>query len=184
MDGGELLINLVWVGAAIGVYFVWESLKSNPAKRWPKMAKTLGLAFEDSPPRLSGAWGARTVRVQAHGNRAVASFSVRPGALTRLEIGPREKVEKAAGMVVPDRVAFDGTADRAFSERFVVRAQPQSAGVKALDNTVRQRLTEAGDIHILAQGPSLQILLPAACEARELRAALEIGGALLDALEG
>lgn len=111
-------------------------------------------------------------------------FPVRRPEGLRLEIGLREAVEKAVGIVVPDRAEFDKPPAYAFNHRFLVRCKPWEAAQRALDQVLRQRLLGLGEFHILAECGGFRVSLPLSAGARQLGEALDIASSILDALEG
>ncbi|MBI5884258.1 MAG: hypothetical protein HZB91_14275 [Elusimicrobia bacterium] len=179
-----ILINVLVIALLAGAYMAWQSLQQEPSKRWPKLAERLGLKYEGPPPRMTGPWKSRQVAVQADGERAVVSFAVRRPEGFRLEIGPREAVEKAAGLVVPDRVEFTDPSDLAFNQRFLVRCKPQDIGRAVLDGVLRHNLLGLGDFHILAEGGRFTVRARLDSDSDELRGVFDLASSILDGVEG
>ncbi|MBI4678779.1 MAG: hypothetical protein HY748_14465 [Elusimicrobia bacterium] len=179
-----ILINAVVIALLVGAYFAWQALQQEPSRRWPKLAERLSLKYEGPPPRMTGPWKNRQVTVQPESEKAVVSFPVRRPENFRLEIGPRETVEKAAGIVVPDRLEFTEPAALAFNERFLVRCKPVETGRVVFDHVMRARLLALGEFHVLAEAGRFTIRLPLDTDASALRQIFDLVSSILDGVEG
>ncbi|MDE2292860.1 MAG: hypothetical protein KGL53_12325 [Elusimicrobia bacterium] len=175
---------LVALLLGIGLPLAWwawnDSRRKNPAVRWPQLAAQLELQFLPDPPRLEGAWKGRAFRVLAEGERASVVTGLRGKSRLRVEIGPKDAVEKAAGMVVPDRIQV---GDLAFERRYVVRATPPELGEIAADPSMRQRLMRLPDVHVIALQDRVVVRVPYPSEAGQARDYLDIAAAVADSLE-
>lgn len=175
---------LVALILGIGIPFGWwlwrDSRLKNPATRWPDLAPQLEMKFLPEPPRLEGAWKGRAFRVLAEEGRASVVTGARAKTKLRLEIGPKEMVEKAAGMVVPDRVPMN---DYAFDKRYVVRCTPHELGELAADPSLRQRLMQMPDLHIIALQDRVVVRAPIPTEASQIRNYLDIASSVADSIE-
>lgn len=177
-----LLIAGIVLGLAlpIGIYLVRESRYKNPAARWPALAASLGFSYAEEPPRLSGRWKEREILLTAVEGGAVLSCALRPGGAFRVEAGPKELLEKEAGMVVPDRVRIP---DSALDAKLLVRAQPEEAGA-ALDLNVLRRLLDFPGARVLANPGRADLRLSEPpSEAAQVRQAADIVVALADSLD-
>jgi hypothetical protein len=96
-----------------------------------------------------------------------------------LEIGPRDEVEKAAGIVVPDRVSF---ADPKFECNYLVRATPSEIG-QEIDVALRQKLLALDRVSILATTKGIQISLPTPTEPSQLRDVMDVAVSVADLLD-
>jgi hypothetical protein len=179
-----ILINVIVIALIAGAYFVWQTLQREPSKRWPKLAERLGLKYEGPPPRMTGPWKNRSVTIQPDGEKASVVFPVRRPEGLRLEIGPREEVEKAAGIVVPDRIELTDPSALAFNQRFMVRCKPADPARAALDGVLRQQLLGMGDFRVLAENGRLKVWAGLEADSAELRAILDLASSLLDGIEG
>jgi len=185
MDAAQFLFILIGISVPIGAYFWRESRYRNPAFRWRQIAPALEMRFAPNPPRLSGHWKGREALVcaQEDGTAIVSMPFSCPGAL-RLEIGPRAEVERDAGIIVPDRVRFQGPEGAEFERRYMVRANPLEMGETALDISLRQRILAMNELRLVAASDRIDMAIPLPCEVRELRDALDILSSLADALDG
>lgn len=179
-----ILINVFIIAVLAAGYMFWMSMQNEPSKRWPKLAERLGLKFEGPPPRITGPWKSRQVAVQVQDGKAVVSFPVRRPEGFRMEIGPRAEVEKAAGIVVPDRLEFTEPSALAFNQRFMVRCKPADPGRAALDHILRQRLLALKDFGILAEKGRFNVALPLDSDSTALREVFDLVSSILDAVEG
>lgn len=179
----ELLIILIGISIPIAVYFWRESRHNNPAARWPQLAEMVEFQYAPAPPRMGGNWKGRQVTVTAvgEGQEAVVSTPLQCRSQIRFEIGPRQEVERAAGMVVPDRVSFN---DRHFEDRYCVRSTPGQLGELAVDPAMRQRLLQLPDLRVLGLSNKLDVRVPNPTEASDLRAFCDVAAALADAIDG
>ena len=176
------IILIVLLIAVPVLWFFWrEGRATRPELLWPRLAGPLNLEFSASPPSLSGSWLGRQIVVRADGGTVVATARYRPNAGTRIEIGDREEVERAAGMVVPDRVEFP--EDSAFSRRLLVRASPEERGRMAADPNVRRRLMALAGVHVLASSGRADVSLTGGAKESQLREMLDIAVAVADAAE-
>ena len=182
MDTTQLLLVAITGGASAG-FAVWKAAAyNNPAKRWPKLAPELELKFETPPPKLAGRWKNREASLVAQESTAVAVVPLKAAAGLRLEIGPKAEVEKAAGMVVPDRLTFD--EDRAFSEVFAVRSTPKEAGQRAIDPMARQKALAIKGFRLLATSTELRVTAELPREADAVRDLLDLAVSLAEVLDG
>ncbi|MBI5622971.1 MAG: hypothetical protein HY924_04245 [Elusimicrobia bacterium] len=178
-----ILVNVIVIALLAGAYYAWQTLQGQPSKRWPKLAERLGLKYEGPPPRLTGPWKNRQVTIQLDGERASASFPVRKPEGLRLEIGPREEVEKAAGIVVPDRVDFNDPSSLAFNQRYMVRCKPQALAASVLDPVMRQRIMAIEGFHVLAEAGRLTVPVDPGADSDGIQVVLDLAASLLDGLE-
>lgn len=181
----EILVILVCIAIPLGVYFWRESRYRNPATRWPRLAESMGLQFQPNPPRIVGSWKDRKMTLTAvqegESVAAVLSTPLNPKRQLRVEVGPREQIEKASGMVVPDRVAFN---DPEFEARFLVRATPPELGEAAFDHSMRRKLLGLPDLWLLAQGKQLEVRVAVPTEASEIREVMDVASSVADAIDG
>ena len=181
----EILVILVCIAVPLGVYFWRESRYRNPASRWPRLAELMGLQYQPNPPRIMGSRkdrGMTLTAVQEGENlAAILTTPLTPKHHLRVEVGPREQIEKASGLVVPDRVTFD---DSEFESRFLVRATPPELGVAAFDHSMRRKLLGMPDLWALAQGKQLEIRVIVPTEASEIREYMDVASSIADAIDG
>lgn len=175
-----LIALLLGVGLPVGWWIFKESRLKNPSARWPDLATDLGLKFLLDPPRMEGLYKGRNFRIAADpaGAAVVTGLRGRPGL--RFEIGPKAKVEQAAGMVVHDRVNLN---DSAFEKRYLVRSTPPELGELAADPSLRQRLLKLPDVHVMAVSDRVVVKTPFPTEASEVRTYLDIASSVADSLE-
>lgn len=181
MDATSLLFILIGISIPVALYIWREKQYHNPASRWPALAKMLEFQYASDPPRLAGEWKGRRVEIQAHGETAYLVMELDNKGPVRVEIGPKAEVERAAGIVVPDRVAF---LDRqpAFDDNFIARATPIEIG-QDLDFSLRQKIASLGDVYLLAQGGRLQMRVPIFAEASPVRESMDVCVSLADAID-
>jgi len=177
----ELLIILVGISIPMAIYFWRESRQKNPAARWPRLAETMRLQYRPNPPRIGGVWKDRKMVLTAVENAGVLVTPLNAKSPVRLEIGPKDAVEKAAGLIVPDRVVLN---DLPFERRFLARATPAELGEAVVDSAMRQKLLHMPDIFILAEGAQVQVRTSLPFEPSELRECLDIAGSVAEAVEG
>lgn len=178
--GAALLVGLGVL--PVGLYLWREHKLSTPSLQWPVLARILGLRFEDAPPRLSGSWNGRPVRIEAlspSGARASAALAA-PTRL-RVECGDKELVSRRAGMVVPDRV--EPLAPE-FRERLLARCSDKAAGPTVFDQAMQHRLALMPDVDLVGQGNAVTWTLPALRDPDTAEAVLGALCAVADALEG
>lgn len=175
-----LLALAVGVGVPVAWWLFREARLKNPAARWPELATALGMRFEPEPPRIEGTYKGRNFRVQPDPSGAVAVTGLRGRPGLRFELGPKAAVEKAAGMVVPDRVA---AGDSAFNARYMVRCTPVELGGIAADPALCQRLMKLPDLHVIAVSDRVVVRSPFPTEAAEVRSYLDVASSVADALE-
>lgn len=175
-----LIALLLGVGVPVGWWIFKESRMKNPAARWPDLADDLGLKFLLDPPRMEGLYKGRNFRISVDpaGAAVVTGLRGRPGL--RFELGPKAVVEKAAGMVVHDRIAL---GDSAFEARYMVRCTPVDLGEVAADPSLRQRLMKLPDIHVIAVPDRVVVKAPFPSEASDARNYLDVASSVADALE-
>jgi len=178
-----LQIALLLLALALPVaLFLWhDRSQTNPASRWPVLAKWLEFAYSDNPPALKGQWKERQVVLQMAGGTARLSVAMKTAGSFRVEIGPKEAVEKASGMIVPDRIAIH---DSALDEKLLVRATPGSAG-ESIDLTLLRKIAQFHGAWVLVVpgGAEMRFETPPT-EATQVREAADILVSLADALEG
>jgi len=177
----EILLILIGIAVPIAFYVYRENRHNNPASRWPELAEMIEFQFSSNPPTLSGQWKNRQIVFTAYENEVVLSSPLQCKTNIRVEIGLKQEVEQTAGMVVPDRVTLD---DSAFEERYLVRSTPLDLGEAAVDPSMRQRLLQLPDIHILALHNKIEIRLPGLSEASQARSYSDIASALADSVDG
>ena len=172
---------LFGVGVPVGFWLWRESRLKNPATRWPELAPYLEMKYLGDPPRIEGAWKGRTFRLTAEGEEALVITGANARKGIRVEIGPKEMVEKAAGMVVHDRVVLN---DFNFEKRYLLRGTPPELGEQACDPSMRQRLMSLPDVHILALPDRVVVRVPFPTEASQIRNYLDLAGAVADSIDG
>ena len=177
----EMLLILIGISVPLGIYAWRESRHRNPATRWPQLAENVQFAYSPAPPRLGGQWKGRRMTLTAGDSEATLSAQLAAGRTLRVEIGPRAVVEKAAGMVVPDRIEL---GDAAFEKRYLVRSTPAEIGQNAVDPSMRQRLLQLPDVRVLATGQELRMGIPCPTEAGELRTYFDIAASLAESMDG
>lgn len=177
----EIVIILIGISIPIAVYLWRESRYRNPAARWPQLAGLLEFQYSNNPPALTGEWKGRVMTLTAMQEEAVLATPLACKTPVRVEIGPKAEVEKAAGMVVPDRVSFH---DASFERRYLVRSTPLQLGEMGVDPSMRQRLLSLPDLRVLAVANNLQIRCPLPTEASDVRAYCDVASALADAIDG
>ncbi|MFH1723596.1 MAG: hypothetical protein ABII00_03125 [Elusimicrobiota bacterium] len=177
----EILLILVGVAVPVALYFWRESRFRNPASRWPALASAVGMQYAPDPPRMGGEWKGRRVTVSSVEGGALLASPLQCRSAIRVEIGPRAEMERAAGMVVHDRLTL---GDPAFEERYLARATPPEAGEGALDPATRQKLLRMPDVRILAVSNQIQVRMPSPTEADALRGILDVAASVADAVEG
>ncbi len=177
----EILIIAAAIILPLGVYFWRESRHRNPASRWPQLADQVELSYAADPPRISGAWKGRQMTLSAGPGAALLSVPLKAKAALRVEIGPRAEVEKAAGMVVPDRIQLN---DSNFEQRYMLRSTPPEIGEAAVDPSMRQRILQLPDLRVLAQATRLEMRMPVPTESSELRTYFDIAASLADSIDG
>ncbi|HAH07765.1 MAG TPA: hypothetical protein DCM05_14790 [Elusimicrobia bacterium] len=181
MEPLQLLLILVGLALPIGIYLWHDRSHNNPGSRWPSLAKMLEFAYTDDPPRLSGVLKERQVDLFAADGGAVMTLTMRVAGAFRVEIGPREEVEKASGMIVPDKVEI---RDSALGEKFMARATPAAAG-EAVDLNVLRKLLQFPGAWVLVVPGRAELRLPSPPnEAAQVREAADILVSLAEALEG
>jgi hypothetical protein len=181
MEPIQLVLVALGLGLPIGLYLWHDRAHSNPASRWPSLAKMLGFAYSDDPPRIAGVWKERKIDLIAAEGGVVMAAAMRAGGAFRVEIGPREDVEKAAGMIVPDKVDIPDTR---LSEKFMARATPAAAGEAVDLNVLRKLLLFPGAWVLVVPGRAEMRLPFPPNEASQVRDAADILVSLADALEG
>jgi len=161
--------------------FLWhERSQTNPASRWPMLAKMLEFSYSDNPPSLKGQWKERQVHLQAADFGALMTSPMKAGGSFRVEIGPRKAAEEASGMVVPDRIAIP---DSALDEEFLIRATPAAAG-EGVDLGLLRKVSRFPGAWILAVPGQVEMRLASApMQAAQVRDAADILVSLADALE-
>lgn len=175
-----LIALVLGVGVPVGWWIFKESRLKNPAACWPGVATDLGLKFILDPPRMEGLYKGRNFRISMDPAGAAVVTGLRGRAGLRFEIGPKAAVEKAAGMVVPDRVALN---DSAFEKRYMVRSTPIDLGELAADPSLRQRLLKLPDLHVMAVSDRVVVKTPFPSEASDVRTYLDIASSVADSLE-
>lgn len=182
MTSGMLALSLLVAVAGPAYYFWRESRLRDPALRWRAAAEDLRLEFK-APASLIGRWNEREMawRVEAEG--AALSCRFVPSRPVRLEIGLKEDVERRAGIVVPDRVAFADPSGSDFEERFLARCQPAELGPALVDAVVRRKIAGFPFVRVVAAEGSLDLKFPMLLDADRLRAAMEIAVSLAETLE-
>lgn len=181
MDLLRWVVALALIVAPIAWYLWREARDKNPSVLWKEVGPGLGLAFTPEPPMLRGAWNGREVTLVVEGGRPVASARYTSAARVRLEVGDRARVEQASGLVVPDRVEFP--EDGRFSERFLVRATPDTFGRLAVDPTLRARLLRLNEVHLLASSGRVDVKVPEARKEEEFRELFDLAVAVAEAAE-
>lgn len=181
MDLVRWLVALALIALPLAWWFWRESRDRDPSVVWPRLAPGLGLAYSGPPPALQGDWNGRPVGLLMEAGRVVASARHAPSARVRLEIGARAELERAAGMVVPDRVEFP--EDREFSAAYLVRAAPEEFGRLVIDGAVRRRLMGLEGVHLLASGGRVDVSLPELRCEEQLRDLFDLAVAVADAAE-
>lgn len=174
-----LIAALLGIGLPVAWWAFRESRLKNPASRWPELAPQLELQFLPEPPRLEGIYKGKNFRILAEGENATVTTGLRGQPGLRVEIGPKERVEKDSGMIVPDRVAIN---DPAFEKRYLVRCTPLDMSHMAADHSLRQRLLSLPDIHILAITDRVVVTVPFPTEASEIRNYLDIAVSIAESL--
>ncbi|MBI3300295.1 MAG: hypothetical protein HYZ75_19180 [Elusimicrobia bacterium] len=175
-----LIAALLGIGLPVIWWNIRESRLKNPAVRWPELAAQLELQFVAEPPRLEGKYKGRSFRVLAEGSGASVMTGLRGRPGLRVEIGSKDKIEKEAGMVVPDRVKVN---DHAFEKRYLARCQPADLAEMACDHSLRQRLLSLPvDVHILALPDRVVVNVPFPTEASEIRNYLDLAVSMAESL--
>lgn len=175
-----LIAVLFGIGLPVGFWAWRESRLKNPAARWPELAPQLDMQFLPNPSRLEGQYKGRAFRVLAEADGSTTVLTgLRGRTGLRVEIGPRAEVEKASGMIVPDRIE---TGDSAFEKRWLVRGQPRELGEAAADPSLRQRLMSLPDIHVLALPDRVTLRVPYPSDASEIRNYLDIAVSVADSV--
>lgn len=174
-----LVATLLGIGLPVAWWAYRESRLKNPAVRWKELAPQLELAFLPEPPRLEGKYKGKSFRILAEGTGATVMTGLRGRPGLRVEIGPRERVEKESGMIVPDRVVVN---DPAFDKRYLARCTPLDLADMAADHSLRQRLLTLPDIHILAISDRVVVTVPFPTDAAEIRNYLDIAVSVADSL--
>ena len=177
----EILLILIGVSVPIAFYVWRESRHNNPSSRWPELAKLMEFQFAATPPTLSGQWKNRHMVFTAFAQDVILTTPLQCRTNIRIEIGPRQEVEQAAGMVVPDRVDLN---DSAFEKRYMVRSTPLELGESAIEPAMRQRLQQLPDLRILALHDKIDIKVPGLSEASQVREYCDIASALADSVDG
>jgi hypothetical protein len=176
-------IALIFLGLALPIaLFLWhERSQTNPASRWPSLAKVLQFAYSDNPPTLKGQWKERQVILQMAEGGALMRAAIRTAGAFRVEIGPKEAMEKASGMIVPDRIAIP---DSALDEKLLLRATPGSAG-ESVDLTLLRKIAQFhGAWVIIVPGRAEMRFAFPPTEASQIREAADVLVSLADVLEG
>lgn len=181
MDMTSLLFILIGISIPVALYLWRDKQYHNPASRWPQLAKMLEFQYAADPPSLEGEWKGRRLQIQAHGESAYLLAELENKGPVRVEIGPKAEVEKAAGIVVPDRVTF-AQRQPAFDDNFTARATPLELGYD-IDYALRQKIAGIGDVYLLAQGGRLQMRVPVFTEAAPVREAMDVCVSLADAID-
>lgn len=181
MDAVRWLLALLLIVAPVAWYLWREARDKKPEVLWKELGPELGLAFSAEPPMLRGAWNGREVSLVFENGRPVASSRYSSGARVRLEVGDRGEVEKASGLVVPDRVEFP--EDSAFSRQMLVRATPEEFGRLVVDPTMRARLLRLSGAHLLASGGRVDVSVPEATREEEFRELFDVAVAVAEAAE-
>ncbi|MFH2203717.1 MAG: hypothetical protein ABIJ96_11415 [Elusimicrobiota bacterium] len=177
----EILLILIGISVPIAFYVWRESRHNNPASRWPELAKIIEFQFTANPPAMTGQWKNRQMAFTAHPESMVLTSPLQCRTNIRIEIGPRQEVEQAAGMVVPDRVDF---GDKAFDTRYMVRSTPLEFGQSAVDPAMRQRLLQLPDLRILVLHNKIDIQVPELSEASQVRSYCDVASSLADTVDG
>lgn len=181
MDLLRWAIALLLIVAPLAWYLWREARDKNPSVLWKEVGPGLGLAFTPEPPMLKGSWNGREVTLVVEDGRPVASARYTSGNRVRLEVGDRAGVERSSGLVVPDRVEFP--EDGSFSERFLVRATPDTFGRFAVDPTLRARLLRLQDVHLLASAGRVDVKVPELRQAESFRELFDVAVAVAEAAE-
>lgn len=180
MNGYLILIAIVVAAIPIAVFVLRESRYRNPAARWPRLAESLSFEYQDAPPRLRGRWKDREVLLTSQGEVSLMCAATRPSGSYRVEAGPKEALEKEAGMVVPDRVALNDTR---LAQALLARAFP-SEFAPALDLVILNKLAAFPGARILAVPGRVELRLPfSPTEPAHVRQAADIAVSLADAVE-
>ncbi|OGR83142.1 MAG: hypothetical protein A3J74_10715 [Elusimicrobia bacterium RIFCSPHIGHO2_02_FULL_57_9] len=160
----------------IGLYYFRQYKIANPKMQWPVLAPLLNLQYEGNPPRMSGQWNGRMVKIETHGAEQaeqevvkISLFLAKPSRL-RVEIGPREEVAQRAGLVVPDPVT---TGDENFDRKFLARCNNKATGLEILDAIMRERILLQERVDILGEGNSIRWIVPHAKDPDTLETMLE-----------
>lgn len=177
----EILLILVGIAVPIAFYVYRENRHNNPASRWPELADMIEFQFSPNPPTLTGQWKNRQIVFTAYENEVILASPLACKTNIRVEIGLKEEVEQAAGMVVPDRVDLN---DSAFESRYLVRSTPLDLGEAAVDPSMRQRLMQLPDLHILALHNKIEIRIPQLSEASQARSYSDVAAAIADSVDG
>lgn len=177
----EVLVIALAIALPLGIYFWRESRHRNPASRWPQLAAHVEFTYAADPPRLSGSWKGRRMTLTAGPGAALLSTPINAKAALRIELGPKAEVEKAAGIIVADRIQLN---DSAFEKRYLLRSTPPEVGKAAVDPSMRQRILQLPDFRVLAQATRLEMRMPVPTESSELRAYFDIAAALADSIDG
>ena len=175
-----LVAALLGIGLPVAWWAWRESRLKNPAVRWPELAPQLELKYLPEPPRLEGMYKGKSFRILAEGTGATVMTGLRGRAGLRVEIGPKEKVERESGMIVPDRVVVN---DPAFDKRYLARCTPLDLADMAADHSLRQRLLSLPiEIHIMALPDRVIVSVPFPTEASEIRNYLDIAVSVAESL--
>lgn len=163
--------------------FLWRRFSiTTPSLQFPILAPILDMEYQSDPPRLSGDWdGRQTVIVALPEKQGVRiNLALLQPSKLRVEIGPKELVEKRSGIVVPDPVH---TGDPEFEGRFLARVNDKEAGLGLIDPVLRQRLLELPHADILGQAGQVSCLIPELVAPETAEQALEVLTAIAGGME-
>ncbi|MBI4376818.1 MAG: hypothetical protein HY549_10270 [Elusimicrobia bacterium] len=176
---GTVLVILIALGPI--AYFYWRQYKVNtPSLQWPALAEVLKMDYAAKPPRISGQWNGRAVRIELKDSSVLVSALVSRPSRLRIEIGPKEQVAARAGVVVPDPVP---THDPDFDGRYLARCNDRAVGQRLVDPVLRQRLLEQPVVDILGEGQAARWRLPEAKDPDQLEPVLDIVTIIADEME-
>lgn len=172
------ILYIVIALVPISLYVMHQLGLMNPSKRWPVLATSLKLSYDDDPPRITGDRGGRRVQIVAVPAGVTCTMWLKKPTYLRVECGPKDAVNRRAGAAVSDAAPV---LDEVFGKKYLGRCSDAEAAGSVFDAALQIRVSDMAEVDFVGNDASVIWSLPAL---KELAEAESVLGALTAVSEG